>query len=645
MFDGTTGKLIKNSPSIIGATNGGTGQNTTEVGSILNGVGTNSWGRLFGNTINSPKALTSTGTGTAANPLVWGPIVTAVYGTTNEIGISYSSTDGSAIFALPTALTFIGKTVTGGTINATAFNGPLGVTTPSSIVASSVLVGASAPASGVAINVSTGIQVRSTNGQALFQGSQTTENGARFFVRADGQVSWGDGTAVTDTNLYRYSSGTLKTDSAFVAPSVNGGAGVFTGLKLTTSPNNGYVLTSDALGNGAWTSPVAGMNYKGAWNASTNTPTLADGTGTNGDTYAVSTGGTQFTRTFVTGGFAIYNGSIWQPVGTSAAVTSVNSLTGVIQINPSIAGNVLSVTGGTATANLGAISTSGNAGTATALATGRTIAATGDVAYTSPSFDGSGNVTAAATLATVNSNVGSFGSATQAGTLTVNGKGLVTAAGNITVTPAVGSITGLGTGIATALATNVGSVGAPVVNGGALGTPSSGTVTNLTGTASININGTVGGTTPSTGAFTTLSATSSVSGVQGVFTGPVTSAGATVTQVSGKAQLSADTTYGGQLGGYGSTYDVTLLDRNNTLRLGVTTAGVSVTGVVSATAGFKLPTGTVASFGSAATAGMGTMVYATDLTLTAITGLGLTAVGGGANKAAMISDGTNWIIQ
>jgi hypothetical protein len=43
--------------------------------------------------------------------------------------------------------------------------------------------------------------------------------------------------------------------------------------------------------------------------------------------------------------------------------------------------------------------------------------------------------------------------------------------------------------------------------GGALGTPSSGIVTNLTGTASININGTVGATTASTGAFTTLSAT------------------------------------------------------------------------------------------------------------------------------------------
>jgi hypothetical protein len=44
-----------------------------------------------------------------------------------------------------------------------------------------------------------------------------------------------------------------------------------------------------------------------------------------------------------------------------------------------------------------------------------------------------------------------------------------------------------------------------VVQGGALGTPSSGTVTNLTGTASININGTVGATTPAAGTFTSLS--------------------------------------------------------------------------------------------------------------------------------------------
>ena len=67
-------------------------------------------------------------------------------------------------------------------------------------------------------------------------------------------------------------------------------------------------------------------------------------------------------------------------------------------------------------------SVTGNAATATALATGRTIAITGDLAYTSPAFDGTSNVTAAGTLATVNSNVGTFTK------ITVNGKGLATAA-------------------------------------------------------------------------------------------------------------------------------------------------------------------------------------------------------------------------
>lgn len=79
---------------------------------------------------------------------------------------------------------------------------------------------------------------------------------------------------------------------------------------------------------------------------------------------------------------------------------------------------------------------------------------------------------------------------------------------NATGLPISTGVSGLGTGVATALAVNTGSSGAVVVNGGALGTPSSGTVTNLTGTASININGTVGATTPNTGAFTSVTSTS-----------------------------------------------------------------------------------------------------------------------------------------
>ena len=72
--------------------------------------------------------------------------------------------------------------------------------------------------------------------------------------------------------------------------------------------------------------------------------------------------------------------------------------------------------------------------------------------------------------------------------------------------------TATGTGVVTALGVNTGTAGAFVVQNGALGTPSSGTVTNLTGTASININGTVGATTPTTGQFTTVTATTGIFG-------------------------------------------------------------------------------------------------------------------------------------
>ena len=104
------------------------------------------------------------------------------------------------------------------------------------------------------------------------------------------------------------------------------------------------------------------------------------------------------------------------------------------------------------------------------------------------------------------------------GYMYANGTSQVTASTTIPVT----SLSGLGTGVATALAVNTGTAGAFVVNGGALGTPSSGTVTNLTGTASININGTVGATTPTTGAFTTISASGVITSTVATGTAPFT---------------------------------------------------------------------------------------------------------------------------
>ena len=88
------------------------------------------------------------------------------------------------------------------------------------------------------------------------------------------------------------------------------------------------------------------------------------------------------------------------------------------------------------------------------------------------------------TLNTVNANVGSFGSATNCVAFTTNAKGLITAASATTCTPAIASLTGLGTGVATALAINIGSAGAFVTFNGAGGTPSSLIGTNISGTAS-----------------------------------------------------------------------------------------------------------------------------------------------------------------
>ena len=73
----------------------------------------------------------------------------------------------------------------------------------------------------------------------------------------------------------------------------------------------------------------------------------------------------------------------------------------------------------------------GNASTATALATARTIALTGDVAYTSPSFDGTNNVTAAATLANTAVTAGTYGSTSAIPVITVDAKGRVTSASTV----------------------------------------------------------------------------------------------------------------------------------------------------------------------------------------------------------------------
>lgn len=188
--------------------------------------------------------------------------------------------------------------------------------------------------------------------------------------------------------------------------------------------------------------------------------------------------------------------------GTGMTITT-DASTDTITFASSASGGTVTTTGSPASGNLTKFS-------------GASSITNGDL-----SGDIATSGTLATVLATVNANVGSFGSATQVGTFTVSGKGLVTAAGNTTVTPAVGSITGLGTGVATFLATpssanlisavtdETGSgslvfATSPTFVTPALGTPSSGVATNLTGTASGLTAGTVTTNANLTGAVTSV---------------------------------------------------------------------------------------------------------------------------------------------
>ena len=83
-----------------------------------------------------------------------------------------------------------------------------------------------------------------------------------------------------------------------------------------------------------------GSEYKGAYNANTNTPTITDGTGSNGDYYRVSVAGSQNfgsgAISFLIGDLVIYNGTltIWQRVaGNPDLVTSVAGKQGIVTLD------------------------------------------------------------------------------------------------------------------------------------------------------------------------------------------------------------------------------------------------------------------------------------------------------------------------
>jgi hypothetical protein len=103
-----------------------------------------------------------------------------------------------------------------------------------------------------------------------------------------------------------------------------------------------------------------GVSYQGTWNATTNSPTLTSSVGTKGYYYVVSVAGSTNLNGITNwniGDWAIFNGTAWEKIDNTDAVTSVNGLTGtVVLTNTDISGfgtmstqnaNSVAITGGT----------------------------------------------------------------------------------------------------------------------------------------------------------------------------------------------------------------------------------------------------------------------------------------------------------
>ena len=119
-----------------------------------------------------------------------------------------------------------------------------------------------------------------------------------------------------------------------------------TGGSITGTTVSGYIPTTEkAQPLGVATLDAGGkvpqsqiplmgdLNYQGTWNASTNTPTLVSSVGTKGYYYVVDVAGSTNLNGITDwqiGDWAIFNGTVWQKVDNTDAVTSVNGQVGTV---------------------------------------------------------------------------------------------------------------------------------------------------------------------------------------------------------------------------------------------------------------------------------------------------------------------------
>jgi len=301
-------------------------------------------------------------------------------------------------------------------------------------------------------------------------------------VNAQGQLTVLAATDIAIANTQVSGLGTMSTQAA-------------SSVAITGGTINGTTIGGTTAGAITGTTITANTQFTGA------------GTGLTGTATSLSIGGNAATATSATTATNLAGGAAGSlPYQTSSGTTTL--------LAAGTDGYVLKLAAGVPT---WAVSTSGSVTSVAQSFTGGLISVSGSPITSSG--------TLALTVAGTSGGIPYFSSGTTWATSAALAANALVVGGGAGVAPATVTT---GTGVVTALGVNTGSSGAFVVNGGALGTPSSGTVTNLTGTASININGTVGGTTPAAGAFTTLSATSTVSanGSVGTSGQVLTSAGA-----------------------------------------------------------------------------------------------------------------------
>ena len=161
-------------------------------------------------------------------------------------------------------------------------------------------------------------------------------------------------TAVTDADLASIAgaetlsnktlSGAANTFSAIPQSAVTNLTTDLGARELTANKGqaNGYASLDSGGKVPVGQLPSSIMQYLGVWNAATNTPSLANGTGDAGDVYRVGTSGTLNLGggniTFDVGDYVIYNGTVWEKSDTTDAVASINGYTGVVTLAKSDVG-------------------------------------------------------------------------------------------------------------------------------------------------------------------------------------------------------------------------------------------------------------------------------------------------------------------